>query len=125
MEPNKTEKAIYFVPGSRSAERELTRCVQGVAILDDADREIAAIFATRGLRFEPVQASVVSIDEIHRREAEAIYNKKAKLHGLALIGPAFAASVLFLGVSFGWITAGFFRFLVAGCFTWAAATVWG
>lgn len=124
MEPQNTENTISFVPGNRAEERELTRCVQGTAMLDDADREIAAIFATRGLRFETAQASVMSMDEIRLQNAEVIYNQKSKLHMRALIGPACGASMLFMGFCFGWITAGFFRFLVAGCLLWAAATVW-
>lgn len=122
MEDN---NAIVFRAANRATEQALARVSRGPASLDDGDREIAAIFAARGLTFDAARAVVVGPDEIRREEAMDIYNRKAKLNLRALIGPACALAVLFCGVSFGWIAPGFFRVLVVGCVTWAIATVWG
>lgn len=122
MEDN---NAIVFRAANRATEKALACVSRGPASLDDGDREIAAIFAARGLTFDTGRAVVVGPDEIRREEAMDIYNRKAKMNLRALIGPACALAVLFCGVSFGWIAPGFFRFLVVGCVTWAIATVWG
>ncbi len=122
MEDN---NAIVFRAANRATEKALACVSRGPASLDDGDREIAAIFAARGLTFDTGRAVVVGPDEIRREEAMDIYNRKAKLNLRALIGPACALAMLFCGVSFGWIAPGFFRVLVVGCVTWAIATVWG
>lgn len=125
MEQNTVENAISFRPCNRAAEKELNSCIRGIAILDDGDKEIAAIFAARGLSFESGKAVVVSLDEVKREEAKAMYIRKTRKNIRSLMGPALAMSFLFCGFSFGWITDGFCRFLVAACITWAAAIIWG
>ena len=119
------KNAIVIRAADRATEQALACVSRGPVSMDDGDREIAAIFAARGLTFDTGRAVVVGPDEIRREEAMDIYIRKAKLNLRALIGPACATAVLFCGVSFGWIAPGFFNFLVVGCVTWAIATVWG
>ena len=119
------KNAIVIRAADRATERALACVSRGPVSMDDGDREIAAIFAARGLTFDTGRAVVVGPDEIRREEAMDIYIRKTKLNMRALIGPACAMAVLFCGVSFGWIAPGFFKFLVVGCVTWAIATVWG
>lgn len=122
MEENNT---IVLRATTRAAEQALACVSEGAASLDDGDREIAAVFAARGLTFGCGRAVVVGPDEIRREEAMEIYRRKARANLRALIGPACALAVLFCGVSFGWIAPGFYRLLVVGCVTWASATIWG
>lgn len=89
----------------------------------ETGQEIAEMFSARGLSFTTGTAVVVGVDEIRREEAEAMYQRKNRFLAYKLIGPATAASLLFMGLSFGWVTAAFFRVLVMGCVAWAAATV--
>lgn len=121
-----TEKVVYIRPASRSAEKEVIRAVMDPVTLDTDDQKLNSIFAKRGLRFETANAVIVRSEEYSCEDAKAIYNSKARMAAAkALLGPGTAAAILFMGVSFGWITTGFFRFLVAGCITWAAAAIWG
>lgn len=119
------KNAIVIRAADRATEQALDCVSRGPVSMDDGDREIAAIFAARGLTFDTGRAVVVGPDEIRREEAMDIYIRKEKLNLRALIGPACALAVLFCGVSFGWIAPGFFKFLVVGCVTWVIATVWG
>lgn len=119
------KNAIVIRAADRATEQALACVSRGPVSMDDGDREIAAIFAARGLTFDTGRAVVVGPDEIRRQEAMDIYIRKTKLNLRALIGPACAMAVLFCGFSFGWIAPGFFKFLVVGCVTWAIATVWG
>jgi len=120
-----TNKAIVFRVTSRATEKELAHCTAGTAFLDKEDQEIAEMFSTRGLSFTTGTAVVVGIDEIRQEEARAIYNRKTRFMAHKLAAPGMDASLLFMGLCFGWIVPRFFRVLFIGCIVWAASTVWG
>ena len=91
--------------------------------LDAEDRELARMFAARGLRFEAAALDVVGKDRIIQEESARTFRKKRKRELRELIGPAVGLSMIFFGGSFNLIAPGYCWALAAGCAAWAISLV--
>lgn len=109
--------------GKRAIEKELQTMAATTPALDAEDRELARMFAARGLRFEAATMDVVGKDRIIQEESARTFRKKRKRELRELIGPAVGLSLVFFGGSFGLIAAGYCWALAAGCAAWAISLV--
>lgn len=107
----------------RAIEQELQTMAAAATALDAEDKELARMFAARGLHFEAAALNVVGKDRIMQEESARTFRKKRKRELRALIGPAVGLSLVFFGGSFGLIAAGYCWALAAGCAAWAASLV--
>ena len=109
--------------GKRAIEQELQTMAATTPALDAEDRELAQMFAARGLRFEAAALDVVGKDRIMQEESTRTFRKKRERELQDLIGPAVGLSMIFFGGSFNLIAPGYCWALAAGCAAWAISLV--
>lgn len=109
--------------GKRAIEQELQTMAATTPALDAEDRELARMFAARGLRFEAAALDVVGKDRIIQEESARTFRKKRKRELRELIGPAVGLSMIFFGGSFNLIAPGYCWAMAAGCAAWAISLV--
>lgn len=117
------DNTVIIRTEKRAIEQELQTMAATTPALDAEDRELARMFAARGLRFEAAALDVVGKDRIMQEESARTFRKKRKRELRALIGPAAGISLIFFGGSFGLIAAGYCWALAAGCAAWAASLI--
>lgn len=117
------DNTVIIRTEKRAIEQELQTMAATTPALDAEDRELAQMFAARGLRFEAAALDVVGKDRIIQEESARAFRKKRKRELRALIGPAVGLSLVFFGGSFGLITAGYCWALATGCAAWAASLI--
>lgn len=107
----------------RAIEQELQTMAATIPALDAEDKELARMFASRGLRFEAAALDVVGKDQILQEENTWTLRQKRKRELRELIGPSAGMSLVFFGGYFGQIASGYCWLLAAGCVAWAVSTI--